>query len=82
MKKVLVSIALGLSLALAGGLIANGDPMNPISAKPSSAKAHKVKAARAVAKESWTCSMHPEIHKAHPGHCPKCGMDLIKEKKK
>lgn len=23
--------------------------------------------------------MHPEIHAAKPGNCPKCGMKLIKE---
>jgi CopA family copper-resistance protein len=26
--------------------------------------------------------MHPEIHEAHPGKCPKCGMALIKKKGK
>ncbi len=26
----------------------------------------------------YTCSMHPEIHSATPGTCPKCGMNLIK----
>ena len=26
--------------------------------------------------------MHPEIHAAQPGNCPKCGMKLIKEKPK
>ncbi|MFV8361012.1 heavy metal-binding domain-containing protein [Flavobacterium sp. LS1P3] len=26
--------------------------------------------------------MHPEIHAIKPGKCPKCGMDLIKEKAK
>ncbi|MFC3362101.1 multicopper oxidase domain-containing protein [Pedobacter fastidiosus] len=29
--------------------------------------------------ESFTCSMHPEIHKSTPGNCPKCGMKLVKE---
>ena len=24
----------------------------------------------------WTCSMHPEVHEAKPGSCPKCGMYL------
>jgi hypothetical protein len=24
--------------------------------------------------------MHPEIHASKPGKCPKCGMDLVKEK--
>lgn len=28
----------------------------------------------------WTCSMHPEIHEAGPGSCPKCGMKLIYKK--
>jgi len=31
---------------------------------------------------SYTCTMHPEIHAAQPGNCPKCGMKLIKEKTK
>ncbi len=32
--------------------------------------------------ETYTCSMHPEIHLSKPGNCPKCGMKLIKEKQK
>ncbi len=31
---------------------------------------------------TYTCTMHPEIHSAKPGNCPKCGMKLIKEKPK
>ena len=31
---------------------------------------------------TYTCVMHPEIHAAKPGNCPKCGMKLIKEKPK
>lgn len=31
---------------------------------------------------TYTCVMHPEIHTTKPGKCPKCGMDLIKEKAK
>ncbi len=31
---------------------------------------------------TYTCPMHPEIHAAKPGNCPKCGMKLIKEKSK
>eukprot|EP01035_Chromulina_nebulosa_P009142 gene9142-12345_t len=30
---------------------------------------------------TYTCPMHPEIHAAKPGNCPKCGMKLVKEKK-
>lgn len=29
---------------------------------------------------AYTCPMHPEIHEAKPGNCPKCGMKLVPEK--
>ncbi len=35
--------------------------------------------ATSAKKELWTCSMHPEIIRDHPGTCPICGMDLIKK---
>jgi CopA family copper-resistance protein len=35
-----------------------------------------------VQPKTYTCPMHPEIHATKPGKCPKCGMDLIKEKAK
>ena len=25
----------------------------------------------------WTCTMHPQIHKAESGNCPICGMKLV-----
>jgi CopA family copper-resistance protein len=31
---------------------------------------------------TYTCPMHPEIHATKPGNCPKCGMKLVKEKRK
>lgn len=30
--------------------------------------------------DSYTCTMHPEIHQPGPGDCPICGMKLVKEK--
>ncbi|MFA9190894.1 multicopper oxidase domain-containing protein [Flavobacterium sp. FZUC8N2.13] len=30
----------------------------------------------------YSCVMHPEIHEAKPGDCPKCGMALVKVKTK
>lgn len=27
-------------------------------------------------KKLWTCPMHPEVQRDHPGSCPKCGMNL------
>ena len=32
--------------------------------------------ARVKPKADYTCPMHPEVHKAGPGICPKCGMAL------
>ncbi|MBU6403430.1 MAG: heavy metal translocating P-type ATPase [Proteobacteria bacterium] len=32
--------------------------------------------ATAPAGTIWTCPMHPEIRRDHPGSCPKCGMAL------
>ena len=31
--------------------------------------------------EIWYCPMHPQILYDHPGHCPICGMDLVKKVK-
>ena len=28
------------------------------------------------ARPLWTCVMHPQVHEAHPGPCPICGMPL------
>ena len=29
---------------------------------------------------SYTCRMHSEVHSKSPGRCPRCGMELIREK--
>jgi CopA family copper-resistance protein len=42
----------------------------------------KKMAIQQVQPATYTCVMHPEIHATKPGKCPKCGMDLIKEKAK
>ena len=34
-------------------------------------------AASAVKKQTYTCSMHPQIVQEGPGTCPICGMDLV-----
>ncbi|GAB3026477.1 hypothetical protein GCM10027051_34070 [Niabella terrae] len=30
--------------------------------------------------ETYTCTMHNEVMSDHPGKCPKCGMELVKQK--
>jgi Cu+-exporting ATPase len=44
--------------------------LEPLAAKPDSA------AVQAPAGTQFTCPMHPEIVRDHPGDCPKCGMAL------
>ena len=34
-----------------------------------------------VAKQLYTCPMHPEVISDQPGKCPKCGMELVPVKK-
>lgn len=36
--------------------------------------------AQLVRQEVYTCPMHPEVISNKPGRCPKCGMELVKEK--
>ena len=33
-----------------------------------------------VTDEMYTCTMHNEVMSNKPGTCPKCGMDLVKQK--
>lgn len=43
--------------------------------QPASASASLKSVAESSTK--YTCPMHPEIHRAQPGKCPKCGMALV-----
>jgi RND family efflux transporter MFP subunit len=49
-------------------------PAAPATAAPAKASPS------ALAKQLWTCIMHPEVISDHPGKCPKCGMDLVPKK--
>jgi hypothetical protein len=39
-----------------------------------------VKSEQLASDETYTCSMHNEVMSDHPGKCPKCGMNLEKQK--
>ena len=38
------------------------------------------KAEKLAPGEIYTCEMHNEVMSERPGSCPKCGMDLVKQK--
>ena len=40
-------------------------------------KLNKPDSSRAPEIDYYTCSMHPQIHRDHPGNCPICGMTLV-----
>nr|WP_294945757.1 multicopper oxidase domain-containing protein [uncultured Mucilaginibacter sp.] len=43
---------------------------------------HDMRPMQKLQSVTYTCPMHPEIHAAKRGNCPKCGMKLVKEKPK
>jgi hypothetical protein len=43
---------------------------------------HEKKQEQEKQKQIYTCPMHPEIVRAEPGQCPKCGMTLVPVKEK
>jgi hypothetical protein len=42
---------------------------------PGTSQSSSQSAAQRVA--VYTCPMHPEVRRRAPGHCPKCGMELV-----
>lgn len=58
-----------------------GNPSAPEAnaADPNSAVRDAFRAQESQTAQSYTCSMHPEVHSPSPGSCPKCGMTLVPE---
>ena len=52
------------------------EPKNAQEAEPSKAAASAATQVKNV-KTLYTCPMHPEVVRAHPGTCPKCRMTLV-----
>ncbi len=69
-KKIIVSIAVLLALA-AGAYLGRG----LWAGRPASGGA----AANKKCETIYTCAMHPQIIRHHPGNCPICGMPLVKK---
>lgn len=44
------------------------------------ASCNNSKSEKLAAGEVYTCEMHNEVMSEYPGKCPKCGMDLVKQK--
>jgi Cu+-exporting ATPase len=51
-----------------------GTELTAVAAKPVSAP--RSASAPALSGPIYTCPMHPEVRRDHPGNCPKCGMTL------
>jgi Heavy metal binding domain len=47
------------------------------SAMAQSRSAPPADASQAEAPVEFICPMHPDVHSSQPGHCPRCGMDLV-----
>ncbi len=41
---------------------------------------NKADAGQLAKDEMYTCTMHNEVMSDHTGECPKCGMNLVKQK--
>ncbi|MBI3098984.1 MAG: hypothetical protein HYY93_12195 [Planctomycetes bacterium] len=46
----------------------------------SSSPAHAPTSGPDTSAVAYTCSMHPQVRAAAPGHCPICGMALVEKK--
>jgi membrane fusion protein, copper/silver efflux system len=62
-------------------VMATPDAIQP-STNPSPSNNNSPFIANPVAKQLYTCPMHPEIISDQPGKCPKCEMDLVPIKSK
>jgi len=60
-----------IAILLAGALLGGGVVALMHRHEPSP------EAAKAAAAASYTCPMHPQIIRDHPGDCPICGMSLV-----
>jgi Cu(I)/Ag(I) efflux system membrane fusion protein len=68
MKKYIIYVGI-LAIGLLLGWLIFGDSSNKETGHNHSQKA--------TIKQTWTCSMHPQIMLPEAGDCPICGMDLI-----
>lgn len=66
MKKILFTVAIFLSAALM---------FTACSGNGSNAKTEQL-----AKDETYTCTMHNEVMSDKPGKCPKCEMNLVKQK--
>ncbi|MFN2440618.1 MAG: heavy metal-binding domain-containing protein [Chitinophagaceae bacterium] len=67
MKKFLIIAAMLLSFSFLFIACSNNNSKN-------------TKTEQLIADETYTCRMHNEVMSDHPGKCPKCEMNLVKQK--
>ena len=66
-KNLIIKALLLLSIAFSSGVF--------VGCKDQNAKV----ISNAETEETYTCSMHPQVIEHAPGHCPICGMTLVKK---
>jgi hypothetical protein len=69
MKKIIIASVLAVAIIFAG---CNNNSNKSNSSSTSNTDTSKM--AKAV---KYTCTMHPEVISDTPGHCPKCGMQMV-----
>jgi hypothetical protein len=74
----LVAVA-AFALASVSGIAADA-PHEDGCCAPQKAAAPAKGVAKAAAKQTYTCPMHPEVTSDKAGKCPECGMDLVLKK--
>jgi hypothetical protein len=78
MKKIIWFLSSILIAAVLFTACNNNKSSTP--ATTSTSDSTTLKKEQLAADETYTCTMHNEVMSDHAGKCPKCGMDLVKQK--
>jgi Heavy metal binding domain len=72
MKKIILASMLAAAIVFA----ACNNTSNTNSESDTTAMS-KIDTSKMMSGVKYTCTMHPEVISDTPGHCPKCGMEMV-----